>query len=396
MLIGLVGKASVGKSTFFKAATLAEVEIANYPFTTIKPNHGAGFARVECVEKELKTKCNPRVGFCIDGTRFVPVDLLDVAGLVPGAHEGKGLGLEFLNDLNQADVLVHIVDASGSTNEKGEAVHPLSYDPVHDLKFLEYELDHWFYNILIKGWERLVRQIVQENMDVKRALAKQMSGLRVSEDVVQECIKELNFLHVPGEWTHEQLFALASLVRKKTKPMVIAANKADVSGAKLNVDRLQQTYPNYKIIPCAADAEVALREAGKKGLIEYVPGASEFIMKGNVTPQQRAALEFIQKNVLQMYGNTGVQQVLDAAVFDVLGYIAIFPGGVKKLEDSEGRRLPDCFLLPAGSSALDFAFRVHTDLGKGFIRAIDVKKRLTIGKEHKLKHRDVIEIVSSK
>ena len=53
MLIGIVGKPSSGKSTFFKASTLAEVEIANYPFTTIKPNHGTGFVKVDCVDKEF-------------------------------------------------------------------------------------------------------------------------------------------------------------------------------------------------------------------------------------------------------------------------------------------------------------------------------------------------------
>ncbi len=396
MLIGLVGQASVGKSTFFKAATLAEVEIAAYPFTTIKPNHGAGFVRVECVEKEFNTKCNPRVGFCLQGTRFVAVDLLDVAGLVPGAHEGKGLGLEFLNDLNQADVLVHVVDASGSTNERGEQVHPLSYDPAQDINFLEFELGHWFFNLLMKGWEKFTRIVLQENLDIKKALAKQLSGLKVSEDVVQGCIKELGLSHLPGAWSRAELFSLASLLRRKTKPMIIAANKADVEGAKLNIDRLQQAYPHYKIIPCAADAEVALREAAKKELIEYIPGASSFTIKGDVSIQQEKALQFIQKSVLDVYKNTGVQQVLDAAVFDVLQYIAVFPGGIKKLEDSQGRRLPDCFLLPQGSTALDFAFKIHTDLGKGFVRAMDVRKKIAMGKDQKLKHRDVVEILSSK
>jgi len=154
MLIGIVGKANVGKSTFFKAATLAEVEIANYPFTTIKPNHGTGFVKVDCVDKEFNVKCNPRFGYCLDGKRFVPVDLLDVAGLVPGAHEGKGMGSEFLNDLNQADALIHIIDVSGSTNEKGEKVPILSYDPANDIKFLEKELDMWYLRLIEKGWEK--------------------------------------------------------------------------------------------------------------------------------------------------------------------------------------------------------------------------------------------------
>src|SRR3970040_2190760 len=118
MLIGLVGKPSSGKSTFFKAATLAEVDIAPYPFTTIKPNHGVGYVKVDCIDKEMGVQCQPAHGFCLKGQRFVPVELMDVAGLVPGASEGKGLGNQFLDDLNQADVLIHIIDIAGSTNEK--------------------------------------------------------------------------------------------------------------------------------------------------------------------------------------------------------------------------------------------------------------------------------------
>ena len=93
MLIGVVGKANIGKSTFFKAATLMDIEIANYPFATIKPNHGVGFIRVPCVDKDFNTQCNPRTGYCKNHERFITVDMIDVAGLVPGAHEGKGMGV---------------------------------------------------------------------------------------------------------------------------------------------------------------------------------------------------------------------------------------------------------------------------------------------------------------
>ncbi len=85
--IGIAGKPNAGKSTFFKAATLADAEIANYPFTTIKPNVGIGYVRVKCVCQELGVKCNE----CIDGWRFIPVKLIDIAGLVPDAHKGGGL-----------------------------------------------------------------------------------------------------------------------------------------------------------------------------------------------------------------------------------------------------------------------------------------------------------------
>src|SRR3989344_2853460 len=131
MLIGLVGKPSVGKSTFFKASTLVDVAIASYPFTTIKPNRGVGYVKVDCIDKEFGLKCQPNHGFCINGIRFVPVELMDVAGLVPGASEGRGLGNRFLDDLRQADAFIHIVDISGTTDAEGKQTK--DYNPCNDV-----------------------------------------------------------------------------------------------------------------------------------------------------------------------------------------------------------------------------------------------------------------------
>jgi hypothetical protein len=399
MLIGIVGKPSSGKSTFFKAASLAEAEIANYPFTTIKPNHGVGYVKVECADKDFNVKCNPRFGYCIDSVRFVPVDLLDVAGLVPGAHKGLGRGNEFLDDLNQADVLIHVIDVSGSVNEKGEPVEALSYDPAKDIKFLEVELDMWYHRNVAKGWEKFARQVQQEHQEIQKALAKQLSFLRVTENMIEEVIKKLGLnKEKPTEWTEDNLKHISSELRKITKPMIIAANKIDVPGADRNFERLKNDFSNYIIVPCSAESELALREAAKKELIKYIPGQSDFeILKPDkLNEKQKNALGFIKDNVLREFESTGVQQVLDDAVFKLLRYIAIFPGGVNKLEDKDGNVLPDCFLLPGDSTALDFAYRIHTDLGNGFIRAIDVRTKQTIGKDHALKNRDVIEIISRK
>ncbi len=397
MLIGLVGKPSSGKSTFFKALTLAEVAIAPYPFTTIKPNEGVGFVRVDCVEKFFKVKCNPREGYCVDGTRFVPVKLMDVAGLVPGAHLGKGLGLQFLDDLRQADCLIHIVDASGGTNEKGEIVEPGSYDPCYDIKFLEVEIDMWYLGIIKKGWEKFARQVQQEQSNIAVGLAKQLSGLNVTEEMIETAIKHLSLNPTrPVEWSEEALHQLAVELRKRTKPMIIAANKADVPTAEANLKKLREQFPDKIIVPCSAESELALKEAAKANLISYRPGDSDFKLTGNLSDKQKQALEFIRQNVLKKYGSTGVQDVIDSSVFKLLRYIAIFPGGVHKLTDQFGRVLPDCFLLPPNSTALDFAYRLHTDFGKNFIRAIDVKTKKTVGKEHLLKSGDVVEIVANR
>jgi ribosome-binding ATPase YchF (GTP1/OBG family) len=398
MLVGLVGKPSAGKSTFFRASTLAEAEIANYPFTTIRPNSGVGYVKVECADKEFGKQCNPRMGYCIDHVRFVPVQLIDVAGLVPDAHLGKGRGNQFLDDLRQADVLLHVIDVSGSLNAHGEPVDTGSHDPAKDVEFLEIELDMWYLGIITKGWEKFARTIQQEGIQAHKALAKQLSGLGADEDMVEAAIARLQLPARVTEWGQDHLLRLATELRKRTKPMVIAANKIDVKGAKENFERLVQKFPDHKIIPCSAESELALREAAKAGLIKYIPGEKDFLVlqPERLNENQLKALQFIKDSILAKHGSTGVQDVLDHAVLKVLKYIAIFPGGVNKLEDQHGNVLPDCFLLKDGSTALDFAYKLHTDFGKNFIRAIDVKTKRTVGKEHVLKHRDVVEIVSSK
>lgn len=394
MLIGLVGKPSSGKSTFFKAATLAEVAIASYPFTTIKPNEGVGFVKISCADKEFNVKCNPRNGYCLEGWRFVPIKLIDVAGLVPGAHKGLGRGNQFLDDLRQADVLIHVVDISGSTNEKGETVELGSHNPAEDVRFLEEELDMWYLGILKKGWEKFARTVMQEKKEVHVALGKQLSGLKVNEEMVEDAIKKLGLnKEKPSQWDEEELKKLAVELRKLTKPIVIACNKIDVKGGVENFTRLENEFPGHMLIACSAESELALREAAKKELIDYIPGEKDFKIVGELNEKQEKALKFIKENVLDKIGKTGLQTVLNSAVFDLLGYIAIFPGGVNNLEDSDGNVLPDCFLLPPKSTALDFAYRLHTDIGKNFIRAIDVKSKRTVGKEHLLKHGDVVEIV---
>ena len=396
MLIGIVGKANVGKSTFFKSITLADVLIANYPFATIDPNKAFAFIRIDCADKDFNVQCNPRFGTCVNHQRFVPVEVMDVAGLVPGAHLGKGMGLTFLDDLRQADAFVHVVDMAGSTNERGEPIEPGSYDPANDIRFLEIELDMWVLGIITRGWEKTARALQQEKGAVVKALAKQLSGLNVTEGLVEELTKKLKFdLEKPGDWTDEQLKSLAVHIRKKSKPMIIAANKMDLPTADANLKRIQKEFPDYPIIPVSAEAELTLRSAHKAGLITYLPGDGDFAAKGNLSPKQLEALEYIRKNVLKKYGNTGTQKVLNTAVLDLLKYMAIFPGGVNKLADKDGNVMPDCWLLPPGSTAYNFAQKIHTDIAAHFVAAMDVKTKRKIGKDTPLKHRDVVEILTS-
>ncbi len=402
MLIGLVGKPSVGKSTFFKAATLAEVEIASYPFTTIKSNHGIGYVKIDCIDKEFgpNVQCQPNHGFCINHKRFVPVELMDVAGLVPGASEGKGLGNKFLDDLRQADVFIHIVDASGTTDENGKLLPAQeNYDVSKDVIFLEDELNKWYHNIFLKVWRGFARKTEIElgsTGNFSEAVAKQFSGLKVNEEQVKKVLRKLNFSQKASEWSEKEIKKFTSELRKESKPMIIAANKVDTEKGRENYEMLVKKFPELIIIPCSADSELALREAGKAGLIEYIPGEKGFkILEGSkVNEKQKNALKKIREKVLDIFEHgTGVQEVLNYSVFSLLKYIAIFPAGATKLKDSKGHILPDCFLLPQGSTALDFAYYLHTDFGRGFIKAIDARTKRVLGKDYQLKHRDALEIV---
>lgn len=387
MKIGLVGKPNVGKSTFFKAATLKDVAIADYPFTTIDPNHGIGYARTRCPHVEFQTPCNPQHGACLEGTRFVPVELVDVAGLVPGAHEGRGRGNQFLDDLRQADALIHIVDASGATDEEGRPVAPGTRDPLDDVRFLDEETTWWIEGILAGDWDRMFKKVHVSGEKLEALLAQKLTGLGLTEKMMHAALRE-------GGTDRR---GLARAVRKISKPILVAFNKAD-KVPKARVDELTGRLGGTPAQATAADAEVALRGAAKAGLIHYVPGgaAFEFAAGGSLNPRQQQALEYIRAHVLGPYGTTGVVGALERVAFDMLQQIVVFPvEDDHKLTDKRGNVLPDAHLVPQGATARDLAFRVHTDLGKSFIRAVDARTRRVIGAEHPLKNGDVVRIVAN-
>jgi len=392
MIIGIVGKANTGKSTFFKALTLAEVAIAPYPFTTLEKNEGIGFVKTDCVEREFKVKCNPKYGYCIEGKRFVPAKLIDVAGLVPGAHKGKGRGNEFLDDLREADVLINILDASGLTDEQGKPTR--DYDVCFDVKFLQDEIDLWLYSIIGKNWKQFVRKM-QEGKKLSKELARQLSGLKINEEMIKEAMRKLNLSERATEWSDIQLLEFVRLIRSLSKPIIIAANKVDLPSAQANIEKLRKEFPNMLIIPCSAESELALREAAKSNLIGYIPGGKSFTASNKLSREQSSALEFIKKNVLEKYGSTGVQDALNAAVFSFLRYIVAYPvENENHLSDKDGNVLPDAFLMPPNSKAIDLAFAIHTDIGNNFIAAIDARSKRRLARDYILKDKDVIRIMT--
>lgn len=395
MEIGLVGKPNVGKSTFFEAATLAGVEIANYPFTTIKANKGMGYLRAPDPGKDLGVASQPRNSIVLDDIRLVPVELLDVAGLVPDAHTGKGLGNQFLDDLRQAKALIHIVDVSGSTDEEGNPVDPGSHDPAKDIGFLQKEIDHWFLSIIKKDWTKISRMSESTHTPIEKLLSEKVTGLGINIHHITDAIHHLHLDDRAAHWSDQQLMDLSMELRKNSKPMIIAANKADKATDEM-IENLTGSAEDYMVIPTCSEAEMALRRADKAGLIDYVPGDSEFIIKdpSKLNSQQLHALDKI-KEILDRFGSTNVQKVLEKAAYDLLDLIVLYPvEDEHKFTDHDGRVLPDAHLMRNGSTAKDLAYKVHSDLGDNFIKAIDCRKQRTIGADHELENGDVVKIHS--
>jgi len=397
--VGLVGKPNTGKSTFFAAATLVDVKIAPYPFTTIAPNVGVGYVKFRCVCRDLDVRDQPRNSFCVNGWRFAPIELIDVAGLVPDAWKGRGLGNRFLDSLRQAPVLVHVVDASGSTDIEGRPVKPGEHDPLEDVRFLEREIDMWLFQLLRKDWDRLARGIEVRGHDVSKELYKRLSGLGFREKDIKDSLEKLGLTaKKPSSWSDEEILSFVRLLRQGSKPIVIAANKADIPIAEDNIKRLREELKGeYRVIPTSAEAELALRKAAKLGIIKYLPGESTFEIVGTPTSSQRKGLQYVEENVLRKWGSTGVQEVLNVAVFDLAHMIAVYPvENENKFTDHEGRVLPDVFLVPRGTTAKELAYRVHSELGEKFAFGIDAVSKKRLSASYMLKHRDVVKIVISR
>jgi len=397
-LLGIVGKPNTGKSTFFSAATLAPAEIANYPFTTIKPNRGVGYIRAPCVCKEFNVKDNPQNSLCMDGIRLVPVELIDCAGLVPGAWQGRGLGNQFLDEIRKADALIHIVDAAGATDTEGRLVKPGSQDPLEDARFLEVEITMWLAQILRRDWPKLARTVESGTTDLFSLLEERLSGLAIKRAQIFEAVRKADLsAEKPTAWSEEDLLKFLDVLRRVAKPMLIAGNKIDLEPAEDNVERLKTL--NYTVIPCCSEAELALRRAAEKGWIDYKPGDCNFnVLRPEVlTEDQKGALQTIREKILQRFGTTGVQEAINAAYFQLLSMIVVYPvEDVEKLSDHKGNVLPDAYVVPYGTTARQLAYIIHTELGEGFIYAVEAREKKRIGENHVLKDRDVISIVSAK
>ena len=397
-MVGLVGKANVGKSTFFAAATLKAVDIAGFPFTTIEANRGVAYLRSPCVCKELGVEDDPVNSACVDGVRLVPVDLIDCPGLIRGAHQGKGLGNQFLDEVRRADALIVVADAAGATDDNGQPVPPGSHDPVEDVRMLEDEFDLWLLGIVKKDWEKIARTAQSAREEIGRHLEEKLTGLGINRYHIAEAVEKTGLDPYKAIlWSDDDLFRFVTQLRKASKPIIVAANKADKETAEEGIEKLRSA--GYEVIPTCAEAELMLRRAAQAGLISYTPGDGDFEIPeaSTLTDRQAKALKMIRDKVLGRCGTTGLQEAINAAFFRLLRSIPVYPvEDVEKLSDHQGRVLPDCYLVPRGTTARQFAGLIHSELEESFIFAVDARTKRRLGEDHILKENDIIQIVAAK
>ena len=389
MLIGVVGAPNKGKSTFFSAATLVDAQIANYPFTTITPNRGVTYVRCPCPHVSLGLpKCDPKNSRCVGGVRLVPVNIIDVAGLVPGAHEGKGLGNKFLDNLREADALIQVVDGTGRTDLQGNPRD--GGDPMEETAFLKDEIAYWLADIMLRGAGG------KGSAGGLHELAKGLSGLRIDEAMLLHAASECGLDIMDGMPDSEGALRLARAVLERRMPIVVAFNKIDAQGAREKFEKAREGRGEEKIFPCSAAVELALRKAAEHGMIRYAPGSKSFEVAGSPDERQAEALSKMGA-LLAANGGSGVQEIIDWIVYQKLGGIVVYPvEDEHRFSNHKGEVLPDAFLVRRGTTAVQLAGMVHTDLAHRFIGAVDTKKRLRVGADHPLADGDVIKIIAGR
>ena len=396
--IGLIGKTNTGKTTFFNSASLSSSEISTYPFTTKKPEKAVAHAITLCVHSEFKVQDQPNNSKCTDGWRFIPIELIDLPGLIKGAWEGKGLGNQFLTIAAQSDALLHVVDVSGSIDAEGKVTEVGTGDPISDIADIEEELILWYQKIL-EGNRDKVSKLVSSDTDIVDAITDLYRGIGVDKNNVKDALKateldEKDFDNFDTQDTKK----FATFLRNISKPTLIVANKIDIPGAEKNFDKIRERFPDIITVPASADSELSLRRAEQKGLIKYSPGSESFdiLRPEDLNQRQKEALDFIKRGIMGEYMRTGVQFAINIAVFKLLKMNAIYPvADEKKLSDKKGRVLPDLILLKDGATVVDLAREVHSDLVKGLLYAKDLRYGLRLPTSYQLRDRDVISLVST-
>lgn len=330
----------------------------------------------------LQDRCRPNYGSCVNGKRSVPIELLDVAGLVPGAHEGKGLGNKFLDDLRHADALIHVVDVSGTTDAEGKATR--GYDPSVDIEWLRGEIVRWIQGNLMEKWGSIKRRHVAVKASAVDTLQAQFSGYGSTSALVARVLDKLQLKEPLEEWSNETILKVVNAFTDEKFPTVLALNKIDHPDADRNIAKIAKQQPADRIVLCSAISEVFLRKLAKQGYIKYKEGSEyldtreDLIEQGDpdggglkeMDDKLKQRIENLKDMVLYRFGSTGVVQVLTRAA-ELLGLVPVFP--VKNIHtygsgaSGSTAVFRDCVLVKKGSTVADVARKIMGDAPIAFI-----------------------------
>ena len=378
----------------------------NFPFTTIDPNRAVGYLHIPCAcsrVPELQDRCRPNYGSCRAGTRSVPIELLDVAGLVPGAHLGKGLGNKFLDDLRHADALIHVVDVSGTTDAEGGATR--GYDPCHDIAWLREEIVRWVLGNLMQKWGSVKRRHMAVKATAVETLQGQFSGYGANSTVINRTLDRLQLKIPLPEWDDATVRRVVEAFIDEKFPTVVGANKIDHPDSDKNLAKISKVHPSDRLVPCSAISEVFLRRLVKQGYVRYEAGTEfvdtheDLLELGDKDGAERlkpldeklkTRIENLKDLVLYRFGSTGVNQVLTRAS-EVLGLVAVYPVrnigtfGSGEPGAAGGERAAvfrDCVLVKKGSTVGDVYRKV---MGDAPLAYVETTGGVRVGEEDEVK-----------
>lgn len=306
----------------------------------------------------------------------MPIELLDVAGLVPGAHQGRGLGNKFLDDLRHADALIHVVDASGTVDAEGKETR--GYDPSVDIAWLRGEIVAWILGNLMQRWPSVRRRHVAVKATAVETLQGQFSGYGATSTVVVRALDRAKIREPLEEWSDETVALIVNAFVDEKFPTVIALNKIDHPDADKNIAKIAKMQDPNTIVLCSAISEIFLRKMAKQGYIKYVEGSEfvdtreDLVAQGDATggglkeldEKNRNRIENLKDMVLYRFGSTGVVQVLSKAA-ELLGLVPVFPvrnTATFSSGASESKFVfRDCVLVKKGLTVGDVAKKVMGD-----------------------------------
>lgn len=313
----------------------------------------------------------------------MPVELLDVAGLVPGASTGRGLGNKFLNDLRAADVLIHVVDASGTVDADGKETR--GYDPSQDIAWLRQEVVNWVLGNLMEKWTSIKRRHVATKAAPADTLQAQFSGYGSTPALTARCLDKLH-LGPLDEWSDETVTLVVETFVDEKFPCVIAVNKIDHPDADKNIAKIAKMCDPNSIVLCSAISEIFIRKLAKQGFVKYTQGSEfvdtreDLVEAGDPTGGDLKTMDDKLKNrvenlrdlVLFRYGSTGVNKLLTRAA-ELLGLVPVFP--VRNINSySSGERetgvFRDCVLVKRGSTVGQVYRKVMGDAPLAFAETI--------------------------